>query len=358
MIGSSTHVSIVILPRFSMLALTAFIEPMRIANYLASKQLYRWDYRAAEPGLVTASDDLQIDCSALNEPGSPQPDIVMIVSGWGAEHYHSPILLNWLRRRERTGARLIGVEFGAYALARAGLLGGRRATTHWSCKAGFAEEFPNIEICEQRYTVDRNLMTCAGGTAGLDLMLHLISLEHGDHLAAEVATQIVYSPRPSEGAQRYAAVGIDEIHPDVRAAMSMLEARIEEPLSVSQLCRRLGVSQRQLERLFRRYAGCTIVQFSKLLRLQYARVLLTGTQMSIREVSASCGFNSLSYFSQCFLKAFSKKPSKYRRSWPEDEPTPSWPGIYSAIQASAAMTAGTRKRAGREPRQRPSGYQR
>ena len=333
------QVSFVMIPRFNMLTLTTMIEPMRIANYLAPQPLYRWDHRSPEPGRVTASNGLQVDCLALDERGSPPPGIVIVLGSWGAEHYQNPALFNWLRRRARTGARLVGVELGGYALANAGLLAGHRATTHWSCKAGFAEAFPNIEVCEQLYTVGKGLMTCAGGTAGLDLMLHLLAAQHGEQLAAEVAAQIMHHPRrPPEGAQRYSTGSIeDEVHPDVRAAMSILEARIEEPMTIRQLCRKLGVSQRQLERLFRRDTGCTIVQFSKLLRLQYARVLLTSTAMSIREVSASCGFNSMSYFSLCFLKTFGKKPSKYRLMWPDSEPAPSWPGtVYAFIQAKTA----------------------
>ena len=135
--------------------------------------------------------------------------------------------------------------------------------------------------------------------------------------------------------QRYATGGKhDDVHPDVRAAMLLLEARIEEPSPVPRVCREIGVSQRKLERLFKRDTGCTIVQYSKLLRLQYARVLLSSTRMSIREVSAACGFNSMSYFSQSFIETFGKKPSEYRQAWPENEAAPSWPGtVYSFIQS-------------------------
>lgn len=340
MITSPTHVGFVMIPRFNMLTLTTIIEPMRIANYLAPKQLYQWDYRSPEPGPVIASNGLQVECRALDTKQSPPPDIVIVLGSWGADHYHNATLFNWLRRIARTGSKLIGVELGVYALARAGLLAGHRATTHWSCKPGFVEAFPNVDVCEQLYTVDQNLMTCAGGTAGLDLMLHIVSSQHGEQLAAEVANQVMHYPRrAADSAQRHATGGVNhQIHADVRAAISMLEARIEEPLTVSQLSRALGVSQRQLERLFRRDTGCTIIQFSNLLRLQYARVLLTSTRMSIREVSASCGFNSLSYFSLCFKKTFGKKPSNYRRAWPENEPAPSWPGtVYSFTHASQAV---------------------
>ena len=356
MTSPRTNVSFVLIPRFNMLTLTTMIEPMRIANYLAPQQLYQWDFRSPEPGRLTASNRLQVDCLPLETPAGPKPHLVILCGSWGTDHYHNRALFNWLRRRERIGTRLIGVELGVYALARAGLLAGRRATTHWSCKAGFAEAFPNIDVCEQLYTIDQNIMTCAGGTAGLDLMLSLLAAQHGEQLASEVSNQILHGPRrPAERAQKFAAGGVDDqVHPDVRAAMSKLESRIEEPLRVPALCRELGVSQRHLERLFRRDTGCTIVQFSKLLRLQYARVLLTSTDLSIREVSASCGFESMSYFSLCFLKTFGKKPSRYRQAWPENEPVPSWPGtVYAFLQGSIARRTPLRRRPDGGPRPRP-----
>ncbi len=333
------HASFVLIPRFNMMTVTTMVEPLRISNYLAPELLYVWDFRSPSPGVVTASNGLDVNCQALDGAGAPAPDMVIVCASWGAEHYDSPALSNWLRRQERRGSDIIAVELGVYPLARAGLLAGHPATTHWSCKPGFAESFPKIEVREQLYTIDSNIMTCAGGTAGLDLMLRLVAGRRGEQLAIEVANQILHHPRrPPEGAQRYAAGGADsDVHPDVRAAMSLLEANIEEPVMVPELCRDLGVSQRQLERLFRRDTGCTIVQFAKLLRLQYARVLLTSTAMSIREVSAACGFNSMSYFSLCFMNAFGKKPSEYRQAWPEKEPHPSWPGtVYSFIEKHRA----------------------
>ncbi|MGE0211979.1 MAG: GlxA family transcriptional regulator [Parvibaculaceae bacterium] len=331
------RVTLVLIPRFNMMTLTTFIEPMRIANYLAPEKLYNWEYRSAEDGRVTASNGLSVDAKPLNGPEPDAPgDTIVVFGSWGADHYDNPVLLKWLRKQARAGKMLIAIELGVYALGRAGLLAGYRATTHWSCKAGFVESFPGVSVCEQLFTIDRNILTCGGGTAGLDLQLHLINQAHGEQLAAEVANQIMHVRRPAESAQRHAAGVVDiDTHPTVRAAMALLEASIEEPISVPSLCRKINVSQRQLERLFKRHAGCTIAQFSKLMRLQYARVLLTSTQMSIRDVSAACGFNSMSYFSQCFLSTFGRKPSDYRQAWPESEPTPQWPGtVYSFIRGS------------------------
>jgi transcriptional regulator GlxA family with amidase domain len=337
-----TRVSFVLIPRFNMLTVTTMIEPMRIANYLAPEKLFAWDYRSAEPDLVAASNGLAVPCAGLDEAAAWRPDIVVVCGSWGAEFYHNGTLFSWLRRRARQGCRLVAVELGVYMLARAGLLAGQRITTHWSMLAGLAEAFPDLDTCEQLYTVNGQVMTCAGGTAGLDLMLHLVAQQCGDPLAAEVANQVLHHPRrPPEGLQRFARGGLkNDVHPDVRTAMLLLEARIEEPLSVPKVCRELGVSQRRLERLFRRDIGCTIVQFGKLLRLQYARVLLSTTRLSIRDVSAACGFNSMSYFSLSFSETFGKKPSEYRQAWPENEPAPLWPGtVYAFLQNAAQLKA-------------------
>ncbi len=336
------RVAIVLLPRFSMHALTASIEPMRVANYLASQELYRWDLRATQAGPLPASNGLELNCKGLEGNGLEEPDIIAVCGSWGSEHHDSRALKNWLRRQERAGRLLIGIELGVYPLARAGLLDGRRAALHWSWKPGFVEQFPDIEVSEQLFTIDRTIMTCAGGTAVLDFMLQVVARQHGDLLAAEVANQMLYYPcRPAEAAQRQILSSLDrQLHPTVEAAIRLIEARIDEPLPVPELCRELKVSQRQLERLFRRDVGCSVVQLSQLIRLQYARVLLTSTKLSVREVSVACGFSSMSYFSLSFSRRFGKRPSEYRQTWPQHEPRPSWPGtVYSLISESKALAA-------------------
>ncbi len=329
----------IVIPRFNMMTLTALIEPMRVANYLAPQPLYGWEYRSAEGGLMTASNGMALETRSLGEPLNGA-DTIVVCGSWGCEHYVHQDLFNWLRRQARSGATLLAVELGVYVLARSGLLADRMATTHWSCMAGFAEQFPAVHLSEQLYTVDGKILTCAGGTAGFDLMLHLIANDHGEQLSAEVADQILHYPAREAGAPQRRRLGssTDEVHPQVRAAITLIEQSVSEPLSVPDIARKLSTSQRQLERLFKQHIGCSIVQFSRLLRLQYARVLLTSTDMSIRDVSAASGFNSLSYFSHAFSSCFGRKPSAYRRAWPSDEPAPSWPGtVFSFIQQTQAM---------------------
>ena len=327
-----TRVTFALIPRFNMMSVTTSLEPMRIANYLSPDPLYEWQYLSFEGGRVPASNGMELDSLPL-KAAATTADIVFVCGSWGAEHYHQPALFNWLRHKARTGSTVVALELGIYVVARAGLLAGRQATTHWSCMPGFAEQFAAVPITEQLYTSDGNIMTCAGGTATIDLVLGLIASRHGDQLALEVSDQIIHHPiRQPQDPQRHTMGGAHEdIDPVVRAAIGLIEDNIAEPVRIPEIAARLGLSQRQLERLFRRHLGCSAVQFSKLLRLQHARVLLTSTSMSIREVSAASGFNSLSYFSHAFLKCFGKKPSSYRRAWPDKEPAPTWPGTLFAV---------------------------
>jgi AraC family carnitine catabolism transcriptional activator len=335
----SRVIAFVLIPRFNMMSLTTTIEPMRIANYLAPENLYQWTYLASDESEIIASNGMSMACEQLGTNPPKKYDMIFVFGSWGAETYVQSDLLGWLRKEERRGVPICGMEMGAYILARAGLLGDRSVTTHWSCMAGFAEQFPNVVLCEQLFTWDRNLLSCAGGSAGADLMLEIIGRQHGKYLASEVAEQMMHYPiRRGDAAQRHTFSSVDKaVHPDVEAVIKLIEANFTEPYSVPELARQVGISHRQLDRLFKRHMGCTVVQFSQLLRLQFARVLLTTTRMSVREVSAASGFNSLSYFSHAFVKCFDKKPSEYRQAWPEREPLPSWPGTVFSLTYSSQL---------------------
>jgi AraC family carnitine catabolism transcriptional activator len=326
-----TRMAFVLVPRFNMMSLAAMLEPFRVANYVAPRPLYHWEFLSTEGGDVPASNGMQQATTTL--AAFSEPDEVFVSGSWGAEHFHDAEMFNWLRRLHRKGRRLVAVELGIYVLGRAGLMSGRQATTHWTWMPGFAEQFPQVQMREQLYVEDGGILTCAGGITTLDLGIHLIAKRHGDQLAFEVAEQILHHPlRTAEQKQRHTlGAATDRIPADLRVAVRLVEQNIEEPLTVPQIAAHVGISQRQLERLFKRYIGCSAVQFSQLVRLQYARILLTSTRLSIRDVSAASGFNSMSYFSQVFARCFGKKPSQYRQTWPDQEAAPSWPGTVSAF---------------------------
>lgn len=326
-----TRVIFVIVPRFNMATLISLIEPLRVANYLAPEPLYQWEILSPDGPDIPASNGLSITAQPLSDRPR-RGELICTLASWGAEDYTNRDLSAWLRRQSREGARLCAVELGCYLLAKAGLLTATPIATHWSWAPGFQERYPDVPLLEQLYTLDDPILSCAGGLGGADFMLRQIARQHGEALAGEVADQMLHQPvRPPDAPQRRTlGAGTDQFSPTLRKAIALIEANIADPLPVPELARRLGLSQRQLERQFHKGLGCSVVQFGTLVRLQHARVLLIATKLTVREIATATGFNALSHFASAFRKCFDRRPSDYRQGWAATEATPSWPGTLSA----------------------------
>lgn len=338
-----TRVAFLVVPRFNMTTMMTMIEVMRIANYLSPSPLYRWEVLSFDGEEITASNGFTVRAQKPDEHVH-RNETIFVLGSWNAETYRNPQTLAWIRRQARGGQRICSVELGCYLVARAGLLAGKRATTHWSWMSGFGEQFDEITVTEQLFTMDGQMMTCSGGLAGVDLMLRLVGDAHGERLAGEIADQMLYHPiRPGTAPQRRTmGRGMETLAPMVREAIHLIEKNIAEPMNVPAIAGHLGVSQRQLERQFKASIGCTVVQFGLLLRLQHARVLLIATDLSVREIATASGFNTLSHFAFSFGKCFGRRPSDYRQAWPEQDATPSWPGTLSKF-LEALENRGTAK---------------
>ena len=325
-----TKAAFLLVPRFNMSTMVTMIETMRVANYLSETAIYEWEILCFDADSVPASNGFSV-AAATPDDRARRGEFIFVLGSWNTESYANRNTLSWIRRQARAGAHICAVELGCYLLARAGLLEDQQATTHWSWLWGFRERFDQINIIEQLFTVDNKVMTCAGGLAGIDLMLYLIGKSHGERFAGEIADQILHHPiRKAQAAQRRTMErGMDSLMPVVREAITLIEKNIEEPLGVPEIARRTGLSQRQLERQFKCNIGCSIVQFSLLLRLQHARVLLIATKLSVREIATASGFNTLSHFTNSFRNCFGRRPSDYRQAWPEGDATPTWPGTLS-----------------------------
>lgn len=306
------------------------IETMRIANYLAPEPIFSWEITSFDGADVTASNGMKTTVTSAHET-LPPAAFVFVLGSWGTEHYENRSLIAWLRRRARAGESICGVELGCYIVARAGLLDGKMATIHWSWISGFRETFGRVDVQESLFTIDGKMMTCSGGLAGVDLMLRLIETTNGSGFSGEIADQMLHHPIRSAGSSQRSTMGrsTETMLPLVREAMTLIEQNIEEPLTVPEIARVLDVSQRQLERQFKKHVGCTVVQFGLLRRLQNARLLLISTDLSVREIATASGFNTLSHFAFSFGKFFGRRPSEYREAWPANEPAPSWPGSLS-----------------------------
>ena len=304
-----------LLDRFTMLSFASAIEPLRIANRMAGQRLYTWSLagEAGAQGEVTCSNGaaFRLDMGLAD---LQREDTLLVCGGIDVQRATTKSIINWLRREARRGVVMGGLCTGAYALAKAGLLDGRKATIHWENQDGFSEEFEEVKLTKSVFVLDGNRMTTAGGTASLDLMLKLIAADHGEDLANTVADQLIYSAiRTDQDTQRLSIpTRIGVRHPKLSQVIQMMEAAIEEPISPADLAEDVGMSTRQLERLFRRYLNRSPKRYYMELRLQKARNLLMQTDMSVINVALACGFASPSHFSKCYRAHYNTTPYRER----------------------------------------------
>ncbi|WP_424970758.1 GlxA family transcriptional regulator [Dinoroseobacter sp. S76] len=296
-----------------MLCFASAVEALRIANRMSGQRLYTWSL-AGEGGEVAYCSagvgfKLDMDLEELS-----RDDVVFLCGGLDVKNASTKTLLNWIRREARRGVVTAGLCTAGYTLARAGLLDGKRATIHWENHDSFLEEFDEIELTKSVFVMDGNRYTTAGGTASIDLMLKIIADDHGEDLANAVADQLIYTTiRTDQDTQRLSTpTRIGVRHPKLSKVIQMMEANIEEPISPSTLAADIGMSTRQLERLFRRYLNRSPKRYYMELRLQKARNLLMQTDMSVINVALACGFTSPSHFSKCYRSQYNTTPYRER----------------------------------------------
>jgi len=307
------HFVFLLLKQFSMASFTAAVEPLRIANRMGGDTLYTWSLVGEGGGFMQASNGVELRLDSGLETLA-RGATVLVCGGLQIKDATSKPILNWLRRETRRGVSVGGLCTGAYLIALAGLLDGQKCTIHWENHDAFEEDFPNVELTKAIYVVDGNRYSSAGGMASLDLMLNVIASDHGQELANGVADQLIYtSIRTDRDEQRLSIpTRIGVRHPKLSSVIQMMETNIEEPASPSILARDVGMSTRQLERLFRRYLNRSPKRYYMELRLQKARNLLMQTDMSVINVALACGFASPSHFSKCYRSHYDTTPYRER----------------------------------------------
>ncbi|WP_299612863.1 GlxA family transcriptional regulator [uncultured Tateyamaria sp.] len=303
----------VLLDNFTLLCFSAALESLRIANRMAGRELYAWKIigEGGDAAYCSAGTGFKLD-GDLDE--LTRDDVVMVCGGIDVQAATTKRLLGWLRREARKGVPMAGLCTAAYSLAKAGLLDGKKATIHWENQDSFAEEFQEVELTKSVFVVDEKRLTTAGGTSSIDLMLKLIADDHGEELANSVADQLIYSSiRTDQDTQRLSVpTRIGVRHPKLSQVIQIMEQNIEEPISPSILAKDVGMSTRQLERLFRRYLNRSPKRYYMELRLQKARNLLMQTDMSVINVALACGFASPSHFSKCYRAHYDTTPYRER----------------------------------------------
>jgi len=311
--GPARRFVFVLLDRYTLLSFAGAMDALRLANRTLGFEAYRWALagEGGETATCSAGSVTRLDMG-LDE--LRHDDTVVICGGEDVQSASSKAVIAWLRREARRGVALGAFCTGAHTLAEAGLLDGKRATIHWENHDGFAEEFPEVDLTRSVYVIDGNRMTTAGGTASIDLMLALIAQDHGADVANAVADQQIYTTIRTDRDQQRLSVPtrIGVRHPKLAQVIREMETNVEEPVSPSVLARDVGLSTRQLERLFRRYLNRSPKRYYMELRLGKARNLLMQTDMSVINVALACGFASPSHFSKCYRAHYNTTPYRER----------------------------------------------
>lgn len=317
------HVGFLLLDRFSMIAFSNAIEVLRMTNYILGKDAYKWSLYTVDGNPVAASNGLSFSQAEILDLTHAEniPDALLVCGGVDVRLAANPEVIKLLSKLGKRDMWLGSLCTGSYALAKSGLLDGYKCTIHWENMASLCEEFPNIKFMEELFVIDRNRCTCAGGTAPIDFMLAFVSAQYNKKLVAEISDQfMVIRARDSKDQQHIpVAARVGYSHKALVEVSALMEANIEEPLSLDELARLAGLSQRHLQRMFKHTLNMTPMHYYLNLRLRRARALLLQTEMSIMSITIACGFQSSCHFSKSYRLLFGYSPSAERR---QDEYVP------------------------------------
>lgn len=302
-----------LLPNYSMIAVSSAIEVLRMANQLGREQFYEWKTISISGDPISASNGLVMKPDLALSPET-KLDVLFVCSGVRVHtEWRDPlkVILHKFRARKTI---LGGLCTGTYILAKADLLDGYRCTIHWENIAGLREMAPEIITTEELFELDRDRYTAAGGTAPLDMMLNIVKKEHGNQLAVAISEQFMCDrmrgPYDKQRIPLKLLVGTNQ--PKLTEAVALMEANLEELIALDDLAALVGISRRQLERLFKKYLNCVPRRYYLDLRLQKARQLLLQTDKSVAEVAIACGFVSAPHFSKSYRDRYSVSPRDER----------------------------------------------
>jgi len=302
------------------------LEPLVLLDLAAPAHVFgqwggeRYSFTVAgvEPEPVMTSSGFTVDVQAGLRALSRADTVV--VPGYMRESRRPPeAALRALVRAAERGARLMSICTGAFALAHAGLLDGRRATTHWDSAAAMAEQFPDIDVDPGVLYVDTgDVLTSAGVAAGLDLCLHVVRRDHGADLAAHIARHTVVAPHREGGQAQFidlpiAAEASDGVRLEAVRAWAL--ERLDRQLSVAELARQACVSPRTFARRFRAETGTTPLQWLLAQRVLRAQQMLESGSASVDEIARSCGFADTAALRYHFRRAVGTTPTAYRRAF-------------------------------------------
>lgn len=304
------EIEVLVIPDVTLILVAAVIEPLRAANRLLGRAQFRWTITTPDGRPAPTRAGIPVPAARAFDPLASAAPLIVAASYVIADHL-TPGLVRRLGRAGRARPVVGGVESGAWAIARAGLLSGRRATAHWEDIDDFAAAFPDVTVLARRYVIDGNRFTSAGAGPTLDLMLELIRARLGYALALEVAKLFTYEPAGgAEAAPELTLARPREPH--LARAVAAMESSLDEPLPIRDIARAVGVSARHLQTLFRASLGVSPHAHYQALRLNRARRLLIETRLPVLEIAAMSGFASAAAFSRAYRRLHGESPRETR----------------------------------------------
>ncbi|MEW4453591.1 GlxA family transcriptional regulator [Bremerella sp. JC817] len=307
-------ITFLLLPEFTSMALFSVVEALRVANRYAPTQ-FEWNLTSLDGKPVSDCNGIEVCVKQSFADLAQPPGTVLVVGGNTPERFRSPELFSKLRWLSSQGTLLGGIDTAQQLLAVGGLLDGYRVTVHWENASAFRERFRQSELTLNLFEFDRNRVTCAGGTAGIDMVLHAIEAEHGRDIAIRVAEHFMHERirNGSEGQRLKTTDRWDIHHVKLIKSIELMEAELEEPLSTAELASAVCLSSRQLSRLFKEHLQVSPGQFYLELRLDRAHQMVIHSEMSVNSIAFACGFQSQSHFSRVYREKFGVSPRQTRR---------------------------------------------
>ncbi|MER8396422.1 GlxA family transcriptional regulator [Mesorhizobium sp. M1340] len=313
------RLAVLLLPEFSQLSLSSFIDPLRLANSKSGRPFFEWMLSSPDGRPVTCASGIVISVSrdftgVVKELGSGRgPDMVIICAGDNVQKHASASLFSVLRTCRRHQVPILALGTATWLLAESGILNDTRCTIHWDKLEALSATFERLHVTDSLFVRDRGLVTCAGEFASFSLAMELITNYLGNHNASAVCRHTT-AVQWRSGSDRQCAIDAQYVGASkkVAEAIRLMSQHIEDPLPLCDVGKRVGLSQRQIERLFQRYVSCSPMRYYLRVRLEGAKRLIEQTDIPLLEIALSCGFVSPSHFTKRFRDCFGTAPSALR----------------------------------------------
>jgi transcriptional regulator GlxA family with amidase domain len=307
-------IDLLVLPETNLILIASVIEPLRGANRISGSEIYRWRLFTPDGSPVETTSHIPVPASGGFRPTVDTAPLFVLAS-YNWRRSATQTLKMQMSQTARYRSMIAGIESGSWLLAEASLLDNVSAAVHWEDFDDFALAYPQVRAVKDRFVIDGKRITTAGSMPTVDLMLEIIRRRQGYSLALEVSRLFIYEPAAVYGAVELSpsTAGLRMRDPRVAQAVRLMEENIEQPLVLTRLARRIGVSARHLQALFQESIGAPPHVHYLALRLNAARRKVIETKASFAQIAAATGFNSASAFSRSYRASFSESPSGTRR---------------------------------------------